>query len=55
MFFPQNRRKDLCTVAAKSRIATPFCSAMSGQNGGLGRTGQSDAKKKSQSFEKIGL
>ena len=55
MFFPQNRCKDLCTVAAKGQIATPFCSAMSRQNGGLGRTGQSDAKKKSQSFEKIGL
>ena len=55
MFFPQNRCKDLCTVAAKSRIATPFCIAMSRQNDGLGRTGQSDAKKKSQSFEKIGL
>jgi hypothetical protein len=55
MFFPQNTCNGICTVAAKGRIATPFCNAMSGQNGGLGRTGQSDAKKKSQSFEKIGL
>lgn len=55
MFFPQNLCKDIRTVAAKSRIATPFCRAISKQNGGPGRTGQSDAKKKSQSFEKIGL